>query len=121
MTHYLKCTFMYVFTRSHVINVNRTVSVQLPFRHREDSRPRVPADAAGHPAGEGAHHRHHRVPLRPGGDQIQVNFSSAVLMLVISSQFYRRLEAHRRSRVSAERAGHLEISSAHHRHHRISV
>ena len=46
---------------------------QLSLRPRQNSAAGLFTNATGHPPREGSHHRHHRVPIRPRGDQIQVN------------------------------------------------
>ena len=49
------------------------ICFQLPVGHRPNSFTRLPSLAAGHTESEGAHHRHHRIPIWPRRNQIQVS------------------------------------------------
>ena len=49
------------------------ICFQLPVGHRPNSFTRLPSLAAGHSESEGAHHRHHRIPIWPRRNQIQVS------------------------------------------------
>ena len=59
-----------------------TISIlfQLSLRPQQNSAAGLFTDAARHPPREGSYHRHHRVPIRPRRDQIQVTHSGNLIL-----------------------------------------